>query len=263
MNTIKFWGGAFLTLPILPILYYQGKRIRRNVPVLPEAREPYGTVKGFGSENLNIIILGESTIAGVGVDTHKEGFAGAFAHKLSELTGMNIVWNVYAKSGFNARQVNKSLVPHIKEENADCIIIGLGGNDAFELNRPIRWRKHIGQLIESLQNRFSYTPIVFTNMPPIREFPAFTPFIQWTIGNLVEILGDELESLVNSYRNVHFMSKKITFDEWIKRTHLGNTVSDFFSDGVHPSKLTYELWGQDMANYIFERGIIKHEESIK
>jgi hypothetical protein len=34
--------------------------------------------------------------------------------------------------------------------------------------------------------------------------------------------------------------------------------SDFFSDGVHPSALTYQTWGRDVGDYIFENKILEH-----
>ncbi|MDB9836325.1 hypothetical protein OAC51_05425 [Flavobacteriaceae bacterium] len=73
-------------------------------------------------------------------------------------------------------------------------MIGLGGNDAFELNTPRKWKKDVRQLINNIKVKFKEVTIVFINMPPIREFPAFTSLIQFTIGNLVEILGEELKT---------------------------------------------------------------------
>jgi lysophospholipase L1-like esterase len=29
--------------------------------------------------------------------------------------------------------------------------------------------------------------------------------------------------------------------------------SDFFSDGIHPSKLTYQTWAKEMAIFLFEK----------
>ena len=256
MNTVKYWGGALLSLPFLPLMYYQGRNIRANVPVLPEAKIPFGIASGSSDKTIRITLLGESTIAGVGVASHQEGFAGSLATQLAQLSSDNIDWKVYAKSGFNARQVTEYLVPSILENSTDLVVIGLGGNDAFELNRPRRWRYQVLQLIEAVQARFSNTPIVFTNMPPIKEFPAFTPLIQFTIGNLVEILGDELEDLCSRVDNVHYRSEIITFNNWIELSDQVYTVSDFFSDGVHPSNLTYQLWGKDIAKFIMEKSLL-------
>ena len=88
-------------------------------------------------------------------------------------------------------------------------------------------------------------------MPPIKEFPAFTKTIKFVIGNLVEILGNELNNVVNNKENVYYYNEIVTLKNWSKRHALPNNNSKiYFSDGVHPSKLTYHVWGEEMAGFI-------------
>jgi lysophospholipase L1-like esterase len=252
MMNLRYYLGALISIPLLPILYYQGIQIRKKVPKLPEATGTEGEcVVTTKAENpLQIISLGESTVAGVGVQTHEDGFTGSFASELSTQINRTIQWKVYAKSGYTAKQVRELLGPNIQEKNPDLIIVGLGGNDAFTLNHPKRWRKHIQQLIIDLRHQFPESFIVFTNMPPIKEFPAFTPLIKFVMGNLVEILGHEVKGLVKNYDRVIYFDDKITLKEWQERLNIAGQPSDFFSDGVHPSKLTYQTWAKDLAQRI-------------
>lgn len=248
--SLKYYLGTVIAAPLLPILYFQGKKVRKNVPKLPEARDPKGYIKTTSEKTLKIIALGESTFAGVGVDLHKNGFIGALAKQISEEKNISILWKVYAKSGYTAKMVRKRLLPLIEESNADLIIIGLGGNDAFRLNSPETWMFQINLLIRKLKRKYPKTPIYFTNMPPIKEFPAFTNTIKFVIGNLVEILGKRLHRKVKSRKNIYYNNEIIRLETWQKRYNVKGEVSDFFSDGVHPSMLTYQIWGKDMANYI-------------
>lgn len=251
---LKYTFGSLISLPLLPLLYFQGKRIRKNVPKLPEAKEPKGFVNGKFNKTINILSIGESTIAGVGVDYHKNGFTGALARTLSKNLKSNINWKVYARSGYTVKQVCKKIIPKIKEESTDIIIIGMGGNDAFTLNSPKNWVKDIEKLINLIQNKYPNTPMFFTNMPPIKEFPAFTKNIKFVIGNLVEILGKELHQLVSKKENVFYYNEIITLKEWSKKHSLDNSNKKlYFSDGVHPSKLTYQVWGEEMGNFIAKK----------
>lgn len=93
-------------------------------------------------------------------------------------------------------------------------------------------------------------------MPPIKEFPAFSPLIKFILGNLVEILGEELEKLVACHDNVFYLGEKITLQHWIDKFDLQVPPSAFFSDGVHPSKLTYQTWGKDIANEVLKHKIL-------
>lgn len=246
----RYYFGVFVSLFLFPILLFDGKRIREKVPKLPEAKEPKGTVNNKHQKVIDILAIGESTIAGVGVDFHKNGFIGALANEIALKKNSSVHWKVYAKSGYTAKMIAEKMIPKIKCDRADFIVVGLGANDAFTLNSPKKWRFQINKLIDSLHQKFPNTPIYFTNMPPIKEFPAFTKTIKFVIGNLVEILGENLYSIVQNKANVYYNEQFITFDQWLKKHQLKDDINTFFSDGVHPSKITYELWGKEMAHFI-------------
>lgn len=249
---LRYLSGALISIPLLPLMYYQGKRIRASVPKLPEAKGIEGRcyINGKNERPLKIISIGESTIAGVGVHTHEEGFTGTFAKEISKLFDFNVDWKVYARSGYTANTVENKIIPKINESAADLIIIGLGGNDAFTLNRPTKWKNEIDSLIKSIRGKFPKALIVFCNMPPIKEFPAFTSLIKFTVGNLVEILGEELKEVVTNHENAYYFGDTITLSGWIEKFGLKKKKEDFFSDGVHPSKLTYQTWAKDIAREI-------------
>jgi lysophospholipase L1-like esterase len=250
-NKLHYFFGKFIAIPLLPFLYFQGKNIKKKVPRLPEAKEPIGFVNGNFENTLHLLSIGESTIAGVGVAFHKNGFTGALANTLCKALQSNISWRVYARSGYTVRQIYKKIIPKIEEKTTDIIVIGMGGNDAFTLNSPKKWVLEIEELISILQIKFPKTPLFFTSMPPIKEFPAFTKPIKFVIGNLVEILGERLHTIIKNKPNVYYNSEVITLNTWSKKHNLPtNDASIYFSDGVHPSELTYKVWGKEMGLFI-------------
>ncbi|WP_156168981.1 SGNH/GDSL hydrolase family protein [Kordia jejudonensis] len=253
---IKYVLGAIVSVPLLPLLYVQGKKIRKTIPQLPEATGIEGSTKNAGKESFQLITIGESTIAGVGATTHEKAFTGTLANELATQLEKSISWKVYAKSGYTAERVHDKIVERITEKPVDLIVIGLGGNDSFKLHSPKKWNIAIRKLIAKIRISYPETPIVFINMPPIKEFPAFTGAIRFVIGNLVQLLGKELEKVVQGCENVHYYSRTITYDDFIDRMNLDATPADFFSDGVHPSELAYQVWARDVAEYIKTKKII-------
>lgn len=246
----KYILGSLIVLPLLPLMYFQGKKIRASVPKLPEAKNPEG-FEDIGSPiTKRILLIGESTFAGVGVESHDEGFCGTFAKELSQSLNKNIHWEVLAKSGYTAKRVGTKLLPKIRAHKLDLIVIGLGGNDAFTLNSPAKWKKDVFQLFKSLKIKFPLTPIFFANMPPIKEFPAFTKTIKFVVGNLVEMLGQELKFLARQEDLVFYNDEIISITNWSRRYQLNADINDYFSDGVHPSKLTYQTWAKDFATFV-------------
>ncbi len=229
-------------------MYFAGKKVRREVPSLEGPTDTSDEV-GNGTE-FNLLVLGESTMAGVGVVSHKLGFIGRLAYYLADALRMKVKYEVVAESGYTAKLVSGRLLSKISTEQPELIVIGVGANDAFTLNTPWKWRKAVTVLIEKLQDSYQNVPIVFINMPPIKEFPALPPILRWTVGNLIDILGSELDSLVAKYEQVYFHKEEIRLETWSKRYKLKADPSTYFSDGIHPSMLTYDLWARDTNDFI-------------
>ena len=256
MEQLKFILNNIVNLPLFPLLYYQGKKIRANVPELPEAQKPTGT-SGDGSPSLRLLGLGESTIAGIGVDFHSKGFTGHLARLLAEQTKRQIDWQVVARSGYTAKKVRERLVPKLSTAPLDIIVIGLGGNDTFKLSSPRHWQQEISALITELQARFPAVKIVFANVPPIRSFPAFTPLAKFVLGRQIDLLHQVLVKLVKEHSQVWYVSERIRLSYWLEHfKEEAYTPHDFFSDGVHPSELTYRTWAAEVANFIMAKNIL-------
>ena len=245
---------ALYLSPLLPIMYFQGKFIRKRLPWLPEATGVQGSsLRERAAKGLRLLTIGESSVAGVGVQTHEEGFTGTLARELAHRFQTRVDWKVYAKRGFTARKVQEAILPQITEQagDVDLVVVGLGGNDTFKLSRPRRWKRDMQQLITTLQERFQGVPIVFMDLPPVQELPAFTSLIKMILGNWREMLAEELDRLVLHHRNTYYHPNRITLKDWVQRyKNMPQRTAAYFSDGVHPSKLAYQAWATDIAQFI-------------
>jgi lysophospholipase L1-like esterase len=249
--------GCIIILPFVPILLYLGKKVKQNVPDLPEASESLtGHIKGNNGE-IQLLTLGESTVAGVGVTDHKDGLTGSIAKKLHESNGKTIHWQVLARNGYNAEKANEMLVPQLPDHKIDLIVIGLGANDTFEFNSPMRFRKGMMALIQNIQKRQPEANIVIANLPPIRNFPAFPWILQQILGNFIDLHAAAIVDLPQRFEKVFYINDKITLDKWIHKFDAHLTDKDFFSDGVHPSAVTYRVWGNEIAGFVLKNKILK------
>jgi lysophospholipase L1-like esterase len=248
IQQIIYIGLSFLLLPCLPFVTYLGRRVKASVLALPEAsRNCIGQIKGNNSI-MRLLTLGESSMAGVGVTDHQDSITGQFAQHWNAWTGQTVTWQVLAKNGYNAEKTVNQLVTNMPEIAFDLIIIGLGGNDTFEWNRPLTFRKHVKRLIEAVQMRQPEAKIVLINMPPVADFPAFPSLMQFFMGHLVQLHGAVLRDLPQQYSNVFYMNETIRLKDWMQGGIY--EAQDFFSDGVHPSALTYALWGKSIADFM-------------
>ncbi len=255
MSRLKYTLGTLAAVPCLPFLLRDGKRIKGSVPVLPEAANPAG-INGSGARTINLLAFGESTMAGVGVSDHKKGVTAAVAQVLAQEYDATVTWKVVARSGYTMRAVTHKLLPKAGDFRPDIIVTGIGANDAFKTNSPTEFAAAAREFIKKIQTIYPGVPLVFMNMPPIKEFPAFTRLIRFFIGNLVELHGAALAKTVAKYENVYYIAEKITFKDWIHKADKELTADDFFSDGVHPSGMTYGIWGRETGNYIVENNLL-------
>lgn len=251
----RYYLRAVLSLPLLPFMYRDGKRIFQSVPKLPDAAGPSGRANLGAGPVFRLLCVGESTMAGVGVATHAEGFAGTLARTLGEQMQREVAWRVYAKSGATARKLIEITLPRIEETEVDLIVVATGGNDGFKLTNPARFSRDVQEMIDWFGERFPGVSVAFTNIPPINDFPAFTPLIKQTIGRLVRFHGAEL-ALLAQQDGVFYNADPITLEGWKKKHRVEGEPTDFFSDGVHPSRLTYQVWGRDFAAYLEANKIV-------
>ncbi|MEL6866918.1 MAG: SGNH/GDSL hydrolase family protein [Bacteroidota bacterium] len=254
-HQILYLLASIITIPFLPLLWWQGRSIKANMPDLPEAKGENG-IEGHHIPEVHILSLGESTMAGVGVEYHEEGLSGQVAKALHRLTGQSVRWQVIAKSGFTAGKVKKMLVPKIAVKKLDLILIGLGANDAFSLNSPLRWKRDMRDLIRRIREKEIHCPIVIANMPPVNDFPIFPKSFHLILGNLIGLYGKTMQELSQQMNNVHFMDEVISFERFLQKSPDKKDKNDFFSDGVHPSALTYSIWSEEIAEFIFQRKLV-------
>jgi lysophospholipase L1-like esterase len=238
--------GGILIIPIVPLLIWQGKRVKNTIPNLPEAIGTKGQVVG-NEKIINLLTIGESTFAGVGVLTHEEGVTGQLAQFLSEKTNCSVNWEVVAQSGYTAKKVLTALVPMIPKTPIDIVVIGLGGNDTFELNFPMRWQKDLIDIISEIQKIQPESSIVIATLPPVGSFPAFPFPVNAVLGGLERLHSWAVKPIPEMFQNVYFDNKRFEVTE----------PKIMFSDGVHPSGYTYSLWGKQLAEFIVTNNLIQ------
>jgi lysophospholipase L1-like esterase len=251
---LLYYIGAILSIPLLPFFILQGRKARKNIPRLPEALLNKTGIAGNGQGNpFRLLTIGESTIAGVGVTDHKDGFSGQLAVCMAAHLANPVAWTVVARSGYDARAAQRNLVQEVPEAQFDLIVIGLGGNDTFYLNSPLVFRRQMVLLIRSLRVKLPNVPIVIASLPPVGAFPALPGLVRRGLGILVNLHGIALRRLPFRFSKVFFPGGPLKASTWLNTSQ---DIKAFFSDGIHPSALTYRLWAEDTLRFMVRKGVV-------
>src|SRR5882757_272104 len=99
-------GYQFATIGLGPVLLAQGRYVRRVTPRLPEPEGLRQGIEGSGPL-LRLLILGDSSAAGVGVATQAEALSGRLVAALA--TTFRVSWKLVATSGLTSAEVLKLL----------------------------------------------------------------------------------------------------------------------------------------------------------
>lgn len=233
--------GGIVMLPFLPYFYWQGQRVRRRVGRLPDAGGE--TVGRFGkhAETLNLLAIGESTVAGVGASNHADALGGQLAKFLSLETGKSILWHVLGESGITARETLERLVPHLPKMKMDLVVVALGGNDTFKVSSPNRWRNDMTKLIFILKETYPHAKILLANTPRVIDFPALPASLKFILWRVSRLHHENAKNLERAAENVFYFDEAAKVDE------------KFFADGVHPSAYGYMLWAEAMVKFLLRK----------
>lgn len=232
---------AIVLFPAYPFLYLQGRNVRRKVGVLPDAAGEKSGKYGILQETANLLVLGESTVAGLGARTHENALAGQFARFLSDKIGKSVRWRAIGKNGVTAKRALLELVPQIPAENYDYILLGIGGNDVLKLSSPFKWRRDMTELLRVMREKYPQAVIFITNAPAVHLSPVLPQPIKFLLGNL---------SALHDRNSQEFMAKM----ENVRYFHRPNEITvGFFADGIHPSEQGYTDWSQRMIEFFSQK----------
>ncbi len=241
-QTIYILGGLFI-LPFAPFLYVQSRYVRRKVGRLPDAGgEPRGKFTHAGERtSVTLLVLGESTAAGVGASTHETGLAGQFSRFLGEKIGKSVEWQVVGKSGITVKRTIDELVPLIPDEKFDYIMLALCGNEVLSLRSPRTFRRDMRRLIAILKEKHADATVFITNAPAVRLSPILPFPIKSILGQLSEMHDANAREFTARMRQVFYFHQPSSVPE------------DFFADGIHPSEKGYAVWSKRMIEFFEEK----------
>ena len=225
--------GAAVRAWHLPRLVAQAAWVVTHAQRLPEADGPRSGVMGDG-EPLRLLIVGDSSAAGVGAATQDQALAGGIVTALA--TTHQVSWTLIARSGGTARSTLR-LLDRVPRDPVDAAVICLGVNDAKNGVRPTAFRQRMLTMIRRLRTEFGARRIVISGLPPLERFPILPPPLGTVVGARTARFDAILRALAAPYPGVVHVPLDPNMD-------LGGLASD----GFHPGPAIYAAWAPMLAD---------------
>ncbi|HJV83069.1 SGNH/GDSL hydrolase family protein [Noviherbaspirillum sp.] len=234
-----------VALPLLPFLLAQGRHARKVTPRLPEASGPTTGVAGHthSGARLSLLTIGESPIAGVGVDSHEQAITGRLADALAQRLHRPVAWRACGKNGLTAREALEQLVPELPVEAVDVALVAFGVNDTTVFRPLAAWRRDLGDVLTAVQARCSPRCVIVSGVPPVAHFPALPQPLRWVMGLKAQTLDSAARELAHALP--HALYVPLLLDT--------RDRSMMASDGYHPSEKGCQAWAELLADAYVSR----------
>jgi lysophospholipase L1-like esterase len=227
-------------LVLSPLLVAQAVATRRRAPVLPEADGAREGSVGAGPV-CRLLIVGDSSAAGVGVATQDEALAGHLTRTLAETAVVRVQWRLVARSGITSAQA-LALVQSEAIHGADFAVVVLGVNDVVDQvpsNRAVQRR---AALADWLRTERGVGHVVFAPLPPMHEFPLLPQPLRWVLGSDARRHDAAMAAWAAGRDDVSHVPIDL---------HLAPDC--MASDGFHPGEPVYRTCGETLARFIAAR----------
>lgn len=219
-----------------PVLLFQGKRVRRTALRLPEAAGRRTGLEGttFGGAALRLLVLGDSSAAGVGVEHQEQALAQPLAQELAKRLARPVAWQLIAKSGVETAET-LALLDAEALQPADVLVTALGVNDVTAQRSLDHFVGDYRRMLDAVRGRAGISLFVASGLPPMHLLPALPQPLRWYLGQCAYRLDHALQRWIASMPDARYLS-----------LHWG-AGGDVASDGFHPGPLQYRRWAEKLA----------------
>jgi lysophospholipase L1-like esterase len=227
-------------LLLSPVLVTQALTTRARLPRLPEAAGPRQGEVGRGPL-LRLLMLGDSSAAGVGVARQSQALAGFLPSALARQARLRVRWQLVARSGVTSAQCLDLLLEHAPLE-ADVAVVVLGVNDVVDQVPSQRAVAAREALANRLRNAHGVGHVVFAPLPPVHHFPGLPQPLRWVAGRDARRHDDALAAWARTRSDV----SHVPIDLPLNRELMA-------ADGFHPGEPVYRICGTAIAEHIAAR----------
>jgi lysophospholipase L1-like esterase len=238
---------VLLKLLLAPCLLWQGWRVRRRTPRLPEADGPRAgwvpAARPLSGPPLGLWVVGDSSAAGVGVSHQHLALAEPLARQLAQRLGRPVAWRLHARSGVTAGGALGLMDGADLSVHPTVLVTVLGVNDVLAGTRPGQWLADLDALVARAQQLAPVRAVLHAGVPPMHRFHALPQPLRWVLGREAMRLDRVLAKHVQTMPGRAHQPADSTATS-------GDSAGWLALDGFHPGAQAFHLWAAQLAEAI-------------
>ena len=225
---------------LAPVLLPQAAWVRARTVRLSEAAGPDHGIAGKGP-GLTLLGLGDSIIAGVGVEHTQQALTAQLARSLSTRLGRSVAWRSHGWNG--ARTVDLAQWVEGKTDlRADLLLVSNGLNDVTGLAALDAWLARKSVLLARIRQRSPDALVLQLGIPPLDSFPALPRPLRSVLGRRARAFDRALADLCADFSRVLHLPFRSRPEPKL-----------FADDGYHPGPEAVRRWADELAAEIVQR----------
>jgi lysophospholipase L1-like esterase len=219
-------------LPLAPVHILQARHLRRTTPRLADAALPWSG-ETSGPDPLRLLVLGDSTVAGVGVASQRDALPGNLAALLTGLTGRGVQWEAFGKNGATSRELLTMFIGPATQHPYDLVFLSIGANDALTIRSRAAFASDLRLILRHLRGASPDAIILMSSMPAFFRFALLPNPLRWNLYLHAQSLEDAARAVVDATPGVTMSPPPPPY-----------TDGFFAEDRFHPSAIGYRDWAR-------------------
>jgi lysophospholipase L1-like esterase len=219
-------------IPVAHVIYRQGRKLRRDTPRLPNANEPWSGVVA-GPDPIRLLVLGDSTAAGVGAETQDAALPGNLARVLAARFERGVTWRTVGENGATTRDLLERHLPDATAEPADLVFLSVGANDALAIRSRTAFARDLARLLGELRRANPRATLLVSSMPGFDQFELLPEPLRGRLFRHSRALERAGRAVTERLAGVAMSSPAPTY-----------TDGFFATDLFHPGPQGYREWAQ-------------------
>lgn len=246
MKTRRVVVGAAVGVPLAAVALLGAQAYYASVVDRPDLEPAYEVrtrvdVPGDAAP-LRLVVLGDSTAAGVGSPTVDGALPVLIAERVAPALGRPVSVVGHGVSGARTDDTRSEQVPMLTGAPADVVVIVVGANDVTHVTPPWVLRRQTAELLAEVRDAAAGTPVILAGIPLFTGTPRLPVPLRWVVGAYARPLRDAQRDVADQTAGVRFVD--IARDASPRFRGVPDAMS---ADGYHPSPTGYAFWADAIA----------------
>ncbi|MDQ3951772.1 MAG: SGNH/GDSL hydrolase family protein [Actinomycetota bacterium] len=218
--------------------------LRRDYLPTDDALDLDGVFGAPDAQPLRLVVLGDSTAAGIGVDDASDAYPALLARQLAAATNGGVELTALGIAGARVGDVASDQAPGAAALDPDVVFVGIGANDVTHLTSLNDVRTEMEEVLRVLGDTGA---VVVVAGPPDMRVPVW----HQPLRQLAYLRGKQVAGAIEG----------VAREQGVAVVELADETGPFFAadpeghfseDGFHPGPLGYRRWADAIFPVMIE-----------